>query len=147
MSNRQCFLDIEAKLGVSRPQRVLDLPRRFRFGKNKPQIRSTFGPCQDGVADSRRDLDLRDAPDVLRAFDAMDRFEHTVGGHGNHHHAGSEVFTLPSRDVLANYMAENEFLKANQVRMVRRAELQRAGAESADRPWGNLDGPYAMFVD
>src|SRR5215472_7880222 len=103
---------------MSRPQGVFNLGGSFSLCKNESQVGGTFRPCENRVADSSRNFDFCDASNMPCVFNTVDRFKQATHRNGNHHDARSKSLALPGRDVFADRMAKNQFLKTDQVRMV-----------------------------
>ena len=119
----------------------------LRTCKQKSQVTRTFGPSRKIVVQAGRDLQVSHTRRRAGLFFSLYRFQDPALRNWNHHHARGLGLSGPIGSRQIHRMAEQQLFQADQAAVVTVVKSQGARAKPANRPRGNLQRPYSLFID
>ncbi len=139
-------VDIHHELCVRGPKCCFDRVGAFGSREQEAEIAVAFWQGPNLASRHDRDLEPDDAWNGLGHVLTVHADEPPGGADRQHHHSrrhrlASQATCLPKGQVLAERMPQDHLFETDP-----RAEAQRSGTQSADRPRGNLDHPHAVVV-
>jgi hypothetical protein len=96
---------------------------------------------------ARGDFEAGDSGHGERGVLALDFFEDAALRNGNHHDAGSGLFSGPIAAGKIEGVAQEQFLEADRLSGRGGTEAQGARAKATDGTRSDFEGPYAFVVD
>src|SRR5579875_3247603 len=134
--------DVEAQVLVSFADGVFHLGWRVAASEDEAEVAGSLRQWHQRMIDFRRDLHSRDERHLFCLFDAVDAFEETGAGNGDHHHTSGALLALDGGNLFTDGVAQDQFLQADAG-----AKFQDGRAQSANGAPGDFQHPRSLPVN